>query len=53
VFVYFLKDKDMSGPETEAEWKSALKLVHTCLGIGRNKLSKYIIDAFVDVKNIA
>jgi hypothetical protein len=52
LFVYFLNDKEMEGPENEAEWRSALKLVDSCLGIGRTKLSKYIIDVFVDVRDL-
>ena len=52
IFVYFLNDKDMNGPETEAEWIAALKVMKKYLGIGRNRLSKYIGDIFVDVKDL-
>ena len=52
VFVYFLNDTEMGGPSTEAEWRSAIRLMHKHLGIRRNRLSKYMADVFVDVKGL-
>ena len=49
VFVYFLNDEAMQGPNTEAEWRAATRLVHKYLGIRKNELSKYIADIFTDV----
>lgn len=49
VFVYFLNDSDMSGPETVEEWKGAIKLLHSYLGIGRHKLKNFIADVFIDI----
>jgi hypothetical protein len=48
VFVYFLNDSEMKGPKTADEWRGALKLLHTCLGIRRHRLQKFIIETFVD-----
>jgi len=49
VFVYFVNDKEMNGPQSIDEWAGAIKLLHSFLGIGRHKLSKYITDIFIDV----
>jgi len=49
VFIYFIKDPDMNGPKTVEEWRGAIKLLHSYLGIGRHKLKKFIADAFIDV----
>ncbi|MFQ5420243.1 MAG: hypothetical protein ACE5EY_07760 [Anaerolineae bacterium] len=49
VFVYFVNDEEMAGPKSKEEWQGALKLLHTYLGVGRNKLSKYILEVFVNV----
>ena len=49
VFVYFVNDTEMDGPKSEDEWRGALKLLHTYLGVGRNKLSKYICECFIDI----
>jgi len=50
LFVHFVNDVDMNGPQSRGEWQGAIKLLHSYLGIGRHKLSRYIADAFVDVK---
>jgi hypothetical protein len=52
VFVYFVNDTEMDGPKTKAEWQSAIKLLHSYLGIGKHKLAKYIADVFVDVREL-
>ena len=52
VFIYFLNDRQMNGPETEPEWKAALTVMHKYLGIKRNKLAKYVGDVFVDVNDV-
>ena len=50
VFVHFVNDTEMNGPQSRIEWQGAIKLLHSYLGIGRHKLSRYIADVFVDVK---
>ena len=52
VFVYFLNDKDMNGPQSIDEWNGALSLLRSYLGIGRHELSKYIADIFIDIGEI-
>jgi len=49
IFVYFVNDLEMDGPKSVDEWRGALKLLHTHLGIERNKLSKSILELFIDV----
>lgn len=49
VFVYFLNDLEMAGPTTIDEWKGAVGLLRTCLGIRRHKLQKYVLDVFIDL----
>lgn len=52
VFVYFINDPDMHGPSTREEWQGALKLMKTLLGLSRHKLSKYMVDIFIDVNEM-
>lgn len=52
IFVYFMNDLKMYGPKTIDEWKGALKLLHSYLGIGRHQLQKFITDIFVDVGHL-
>lgn len=49
LFVHFINDTDMNGPETEDEWSGAIKELHSHLGIEKNKLSGYVVDVFIDV----
>jgi hypothetical protein len=42
----------MNGPATVDTWKGAIELLHTYLGIRRNKLQKYIADVFIDINRI-
>jgi hypothetical protein len=52
VFVYFINDSQVEGPTTVSEWKGTIKLLHSCLGIGKHKLTKYIANIFVDVNQL-
>jgi len=52
VFIYFLDDKEMKGPCSQEEWLGAIKLVHAYLGLRRNRLSRYILDIFIDVRRL-
>lgn len=52
VFVYFIGDAEVSGPDTEAEWKAALRVMYGALGLSkRHALSSRIVDVFVDVRD--
>ena len=51
VFVYFVGDRDVSGPESVAEWKAAITVAKRVLGLsGRSKLAKYIAEVYIDVE---
>jgi len=52
VNIYFLNDKAVKGPKTKEEWEAAIQVMKTYLGVGRHKLSKYMIDVFIDVNEI-
>jgi hypothetical protein len=49
VFIYYLNDLEMNGPKSKAEWEGALKLLHSYLGIEQHKLSKYVLELYIDV----
>jgi len=53
VFVYFIGDKDVKGPNSVAEWKAALTVAKGVLGLGeRHRLSKYIGEVFIDINEL-
>jgi hypothetical protein len=52
VFVYFINDTDVMGPTSVSEWKGALSLLHSYLGIGRHKLQRYVAELFIDVNDL-
>ena len=53
VFVYFLGDKEVSGPDSVAGWKPALAAAKGALGLGGlHRLSKYTSEVFIDVRNL-
>jgi hypothetical protein len=49
IFIYFLKDKLMSGPNSQEEWEAALNLQKNLLGITNHRLSKFVLEIFIDV----
>lgn len=52
VNVYFLNDTTMNGPTSVAEWKGALALLKTHLGVTRTKLSPFMKDIFIDIEEL-
>lgn len=52
VSVYFLNDSDMKGPRTADEWKGALRLLHRCLGLEEQVLSRLVVELFIDVNRL-
>jgi len=52
VFLYFINDTEMKGPKSREEWQGAIKLLHSYLGLGRHKLTRYVDDIFIDVKEL-
>ena len=47
VFVGFVGDNEMNGPDTAAEWRAAYRVVHHALGIGRTPLAEYVVHAYL------
>jgi hypothetical protein len=53
VFIYFIGDKRVAGPNTKGEWLAALTVMKKYLGIPeRHRLSPYIIEVFINIKDI-
>ena len=50
VFLYFLNDQDLNEPANEDQWRGAIRLIHSVLGIPPDLSSRAIFDAFVDVR---
>jgi hypothetical protein len=50
--VYFLNDTKMNGPSSVAEWKGALTLLKTHLGVTRTKLTPFMKDIFIDTEEL-
>jgi hypothetical protein len=54
VFVYFVNAKEIDGPQSEAEWRGAIRLLHGVLGVNENhRLAEYVHDVFIDVRELA
>ena len=49
VFLYFIGDADVGGPESRREWEAAIVVLHEALGI-RGRVPTYVSDAFIDVR---
>lgn len=52
VFLYFIGDEEMGGPESRVEWEGAIKVTEVYLGLGRHKLSRFVHHVFVDVEDL-
>jgi len=52
VFLYFLNDESLNQPATEEEWRGAIRLIHSVLGIPPDLKSHYIFETFVDVRSL-
>ena len=50
VFVYFVGDEDMKGPDTKEQWEGAIELVHRLLGLSR--APEFVVDVFIDVEGV-
>jgi hypothetical protein len=51
LFVYFIGDTDVDGPNTIEEWHAAITVAKTVLEIPkRNKLTEFIGEVFIDVR---
>ena len=52
VFIDFCNASDMSGPESEAEWRGATRLIHAQLGVPADLTGFGIFHAHVDVRQL-
>jgi len=52
VFLDFCNATDMDGPETEAEWRGATRLIHAQLGLPADLTSFGVFHAYVDVRHL-
>ena len=51
VFVYFIYDNTHI-PTRKDEWRGALQLMHSLLDSNSHKLARYIIDVFIDLRDM-
>jgi len=51
IFLYFIGDDSVNGPNSINEWNAAISDMKEYLGIEKHKLSGYIADVFIDVKD--
>lgn len=52
VNIYFIGDDTVSGPKTKQEWETAIKDLHTCLGLSEHRLSNYMADLFIHIDEL-
>jgi len=53
IFVNFVGDKEMGGPENEQEWVGVNNLIHSYLGIGKINLKPFMADICIDVAELS
>lgn len=53
VFLYFVNALEMKGPDSEAEWRGAVRLLHASLGLQPNLEAYGVFDVFLDVRELA
>ena len=51
VFVYFINDHTHV-PTNRDEWNGALQMMNAILGSRRHRLTKYVIEVFIDVRDL-
>jgi hypothetical protein len=42
----------MDGPKTIDEWRGAIRLVRSCLGLREHLLRKWVLDVFIDTASL-
>jgi len=47
--LYFYNDAAMDGPVSVDQWRGAIEVTETLLGVRNHRLKRYGADAFVDV----
>jgi hypothetical protein len=53
VFLDFYNAADVQGPESEAEWRGATRLIHALLGLPADLREHGVFHAYVDAKFVA
>ncbi len=53
VFLYFVVDSDMSGPQSADEWKSNLSAVYTHLGLNGDTAARGVVNVFLPVASLS
>jgi hypothetical protein len=53
VFIYFTHAPDVPDAPSKEEWRGALRLLHSYIGVGRNRLSPFVVDLFLDARQLA
>ena len=62
VNLFFINDREMNGPATEAEWRAAIRLQEVFLGVRQSSqagytldpwVGAYVLDVFIDVNEIS
>lgn len=52
IYLYFVGDQEMGGPQSQAEWEGAIRVTEVYLGLGRHKLRQFVHHVFVDVGDL-
>ncbi|MEX2029349.1 MAG: hypothetical protein WD906_00025 [Anaerolineales bacterium] len=53
VFLYFVGASEVAGPTSESEWEPAIELAHQALELHEGPLSPFVLNAFVNVQDLA
>ena len=54
LFLYFVGDDEVDGPQTVREWEAALSVVKLVLGLpSRHRQSDYVSDVFLDIRDVS
>ncbi len=51
MFLDFFNAEDVQGPESEAEWRGATRLIHPLLGLPPDLTKHGVFHAFVDARS--
>ena len=51
IFVYFVGDEEMNGPQTVDEWNGAVRTIETFLGVERTKLSLFVHHVYLELRS--
>lgn len=53
VFVYFIGDSEVCGPQTEMEWRAAVEVLERFLGVTKHRLRSFIHHLYFDVSHLS